>query len=330
MTQHRYAVLGAGALGGFYGAKLKAAGHEVHFLLRSDWEHVRHHGLFVETPEGAIHLPQVAAYGDVLEMPPCDRVLVTLKTTSNHYLPSLLPHVLKEDGVVVTLQNGLGIEAEIADIVGRDRVMGGLCFICSNKVGPGHVRHLDYGSITLGEYAADGQPQPISERQQQIGQDFQQAGIETHLVNDLMLARWRKLVWNIPFNGLSVVLDASTEELMADPHSRELAAALMRETVESATVCLTANPDTSGKASRIISPEFVEEMLAATEQMKPYRTSMKIDFDEHRNMEVEAIFGNALRAAQQAGHHPKRIEALYQQLKFLDTRNQRIRVELAL
>ena len=138
-----YAIIGTGALGGFYGARLHRAGAEVHFLLHSDHDHVRRHGLKVQSKNGDFHLPQVNAHGRAEDMPRCDVVLVALKTTHNHLLPGILPHVVKDDGVVLVIQNGLGMEHDVARIVGPARVMGGLSFLCSNKVGPGHIRHLD-------------------------------------------------------------------------------------------------------------------------------------------------------------------------------------------
>ncbi|MBW4486848.1 MAG: putative 2-dehydropantoate 2-reductase [Trichocoleus desertorum ATA4-8-CV12] len=315
----RYAILGTGALGGFYGARLQQVGTEVHFLLRSDYEQMQQQGLVIESPEGNFTLPQVYAYRRVEEMPCCDVVVVALKSTHNHLLPALLPPVLKKDGVVLMLQNGLGLEAEVAQIVGTERVLGGLCFICSNKVGPGHIRHLDYGAITLGEYAANYQAGGVTDRMSQIAQDFTQAGIPIHLAEDLLLARWRKLVWNIPFNGLSVVLNATTDALMADRYTYALVEQLMREVALGAKV-----------QNRAIADDFIQKMLDDTVKMKPYRTSMKIDYDEGRPLEVEAIFGNPLRAAQAAGVQLPQIAMLYQQLKFLSDRNYKTPLELGI
>ena len=312
MSNRSYAILGTGALGGYYGACLQRAGLEVHFLLHSDYEQVREQGLVIESPNGDFTLPQVNAYGDVAKMPPCDGVVVALKTTHNHLLPKMLPPVVKDDGVVLVLQNGLGIEEEVAEIVGSKRVMGGLCFLCSNKVGPGHICHLDYGGITLGEYTPNYQVGGITERMCQIADDFERAGISIKLAEDLRLARWQKLVWNIPYNGLSVVLDATTDELMANQYTRSLVEQLMREVVAGAALC-----------DRIIPDRFIQTMLDYTEKMTPYRTSMKIDYDEKRPLEVEAIFGNPLRVASAAGTDLPLISMLYRQLKFLDARNRR-------
>ena len=304
--QRSYAIIGTGALGGFYGSRLQHAGCELHFLLHRDYEHVRQHGLICESTDGDFTLPKVNAYADVRKMPKCDVVCVCLKTTQNHLLPQLLPPVVKDDGVVLVMQNGLGMEAQVAEIVGPQRVTGGLCFLCSNKVGPGHIRHLGYSLVALAEFAARG----ISKRMRAIADDLQRANVEIELAEDIDVVRWKKLVWNIPYNGLSVVLDATTKELMAQPQSRQLVEAIMREVVADARACGVAVTD-----------EIIKRMLANTEKMAPYRTSMKIDYDDHRPLEVEAIFGNPLRAVQQVGTTSPLLEQLYAQLKFLDARN---------
>jgi 2-dehydropantoate 2-reductase len=313
MSNHNrnYAIVGTGALGGFYGAKLQKAGLEVNFLLRSDYDRVKKHGLIVESPQGDFTLPQVRAYHDSHKMPQCDVVIVGIKTTQNHFLPKILPHLLKDNGVVLVLQNGLNIEPEVAKIVGAERVIGGLCFLCSYKVSPGHICHLDYGTITLGEYREDYQPIGITNRLHQIANDFKRAHIPIKMSEDLLLSRWKKLVWNIPYNGLSVVLNARTDELMANPDTLILVEEIMGEVVAAAKSC-----------DRIIPDDFIPHMLDYTHKMKPYRTSMKIDYDESRPLEVEAIFGNPIRAAEQAGIKLPQIEVLYRMLKFVDAQRQ--------
>ncbi|MEH2285751.1 MAG: putative 2-dehydropantoate 2-reductase [Nostoc sp.] len=269
MSDRTYAILGTGALGGFYGARLQKAGLDVHFLLKSDYEQVNKYGLVIESKDGDFTLAKVHAYNDVKKMPQCDVVVVALKTTQNHLLPKMLPPVVKDDGVVLVLQNGLGVEEEIAEIVGNVTVIGGLCFLCSNKVGPGHIHHLDYGQIVFSEYTSNYQPRGITERMQQIADDFESADISIELAEDLLLARWKKLVWNIPYNGLSVILNARTDELMADEYTRELVEQLMYEIAMGAK-----------SYERIISDRFIQTMLDYTVKMTPYRPSMKIDYDE--------------------------------------------------
>jgi 2-dehydropantoate 2-reductase len=287
-------------LGGFYGARLQRAGCTVHFLLHSDYDHVARHGLFCESKDGNFTLPAVKAYRDARDLPPCDVALVALKTTQNNLLPDLLPPAVKPQGVVVMMQNGLGQEEIAAGIVGADRVMGGLAFLCSNKVSPGHIRHLDYGLVALGEFSRRG----ITGRMRAIAGDFQRAGLPVDLEDDLRVARWKKLVWNIPYNGLSVLLNATTKELMDNPLTRSQCEALMREVVAAANGCGVP-----------LAADIVNVMLERTAKMTPYRTSMKIDFDEGRPMEIEAIFGNPLRAAKAAGVATPELERVYLSLK---------------
>ncbi len=306
MAKKRYAVIGTGALGGYYGARLHLAGHEVHFLLHSDYAHVRKHGLRVDTADGTLHLNPVHAHASVDTMPPCDVVLVALKTTQNHLLPVLIQKPLAQDGVVLALQNGLGIEEEIGAIVGDARVMGGLCFICATKPGPGHIQHVDYGEIVLGEFRRDGSPAGISARMESIGADMRAAGIPITLSDDLLLARWKKLVWNVPYNGLSVILRATSDRIAQDRDACALAEALMREVIAGAAAY--------GKR---IGEDFIQRMLQHTAKMRPYKPSMLIDFELGRPLEVEVIYARPLAAARAKSVECPRIETIMQQLRFL-------------
>ena len=124
---------------------------------------------------------------------------------------------------------------------------------------------------------------------------------------DLVVARWKKLVWNIPYNGLSVVLDAGTDELMADSTTRSLAHQLMVEVQQGAAA-----------QGRDVPDEFVEQMLVDTDAMTPYRTSMKLDYDSGRPLELDAIDRTPLDRAAAGGVSLPRIEMLAAQLEFLD------------
>ena len=310
MSNRTYAIIGTGAIGGFYGAKLQKAGHKVSFLLRSDYHHVTAKGLIVESVDGNFMLPEVDTYNRVNKMPVCDAIVVALKATENHLLLELLPPLIDKNSIILLLQNGINIEPKIARIIGSNTLIGGLCFVCSNKVGPGHIRHIDYGTITIGQYAANNSAAGITEQMSEVARDFEKAGIPINLSEDLFLARWKKLVWNIPYNGLSVVLDARTDEIMANDDTRFLAEQLMREVATGAKSC-----------GRIIGDRFIKKMLKDTDKMKSYLTSMKLDYNRKRPLEVEAIVGNPLRIANKAGIDLPMISLLYRQLRFLDIRN---------
>ncbi|MEL7144308.1 MAG: putative 2-dehydropantoate 2-reductase [Cyanobacteria bacterium J06573_11] len=322
MSALSYAIIGTGAIGGFYGARLQQAGCDVHFLLRSDYRHVRQSGLKVDSIDGDFVLPQVQAYDNPAALPPVDVAVVALKTTRNHQLCELLPPV-KPGGAILSLQNGFGVEGAIAHHLTQKKlpvpaILGGLCFICSNKVGPGHFRHLDYGRILFGAHQETQQPCLPTTLMKTIVADFTRASIEVSTTDDLPMARWQKLVWNVPFNGLSVVLNATTEAMMADQGVRSLITALMQEVV---TLANAWGEKHSPGARRQLSSDIITKMLTHTETMPPYRTSMKIDFDESRPLEIETILGNPIREAHRLAVPVPNMQMLYQQLSFLMSEN---------
>jgi 2-dehydropantoate 2-reductase len=309
-----YAVVGTGALGGYYGGLLAQNGADIHFLMRSDADHVREHGLRIDSKNGNFVVKRTFAYRSVHEMPKCDFIIVALKSTQNDALIELLPSLMHDQSYAIVLQNGLHVEALIEGIVGKGRVMGGCCFLCSNKVGPGHIRHLDYGSILLGAYLGlDGKSPPVpSEIVQSVVQDFSSAGVPIEATEALHKARWKKLMWNIPFNGLSVVLNASTDQIMNTPPSRRLAEAIMQEVREAAMAC-----------GEVIPASHVAQLMDNTDKMVPYDSSMRLDYLAGRPMEIQAIFGNPLTTAQQAGFHARIVQTIHDQLLFLQATQKR-------
>jgi 2-dehydropantoate 2-reductase len=238
-----------------------------------------------------------------------DAVMVAVKTTANAALPELLAPFDRPGTTVVVLQNGLGVEATVAGLVPAATVLGGLCFVCSHKVGPGHVRHLDYGFMTVAQHTSDGSPAGVTGEVAAVVQDLQASGTDAIADPDLALARWRKLVWNVPFNGLSVVLNAATDRLIGDPAIRALAGGVMQEVVDGA-LAVTGRP---------LEADVVDRMLTHTETMIPYAPSMKLDYDAGRPMEIDAIYGAPRRAAEAAGCPMPRSATLEAQLRFLDS-----------
>ena len=194
LSSMKIAVVGCGALGSYYGAKLCAAGHQVYFLLRSDYDVVKESGVAIESVNGDFHVrPECARAPE--EIGPSDLVLVCLKTTANHVLPKLLPPLVGPNTSVLTLQNGLGNEAAVAAIVGAEKTLGGICFVCLNRIAPGHIRHLAHGNVVIGEYG-----RPPMARTQNIWETIEGTGVPCKVAANLEQARWEKLVWNIPFN----------------------------------------------------------------------------------------------------------------------------------
>ncbi len=299
----KYGVVGVGAIGGYYGGRLANIGKDVHFLYHSEYEWVKTHGLKVSSCNGDFYLPKINAYQSAEDMPQCDVVLVALKSTQNGKLKSILTPICHKDTVVVLVQNGLGLEAELAQDFPRLSIAGGMAFICTSRVGQGEINHADYGALTVGFHQC-----AQMEILQQMKDDFEAANVPFYVIEDLNLYRWRKLVWNIPYNGLTVALDTSTDKLMQNSSSRQLVQDLMWETVLGARAC-GAN----------ISGDFVEKMMLSTDQMKPYSPSMKLDWDNHRQLEIRAIYSNPIQAARTQGVYLKKVEMLEQMLLFMES-----------
>ncbi|MCF4994942.1 putative 2-dehydropantoate 2-reductase [Pseudomonas syringae] len=306
-------IIGTGAIGGFYGLMLARAGFDVHFLLRSEFAAVAENGLHVDSAvHGALTLNPVQAYSSAEDMPPCDWLFVGAKTTSNAGLAPAIVQAAKHDAKVLVLQNGLDVEDSLRELLPDSlHLLGGLCLICVHRESPGQITHQALGAVNIGYHSG----QAIDElaRMAMVEEGaalFRAAGIDSQAMPNLHQARWQKLVWNIPYNGLSVLLGAGTTPLMADADSRSLIQALMSEVVEGAKACGHDMP-----------PGYAEFLLTMTEKIPDYWPSMYHDYLHKRPLELEAIYARPLAAAKAAGCELPRIEALYRSLRFIDRRN---------
>ena len=317
----KIAVVGCGAVGSFYGARLAGVGEEVHFLLRSDYAAVRQRGLSIRSFQGDFHLEPVCARCPE-EIGPSDLVLVALKTTANEQLTRLLPPLLGPTTAVLTLQNGLGNEEALARLVRPEQILGGLCFVCLNRLEPGLIHHIAHGQVVMGEF--HGSP---GRRARQLAQLFEKAEVSCKVSENLRRARWEKLTWNVPFNGLGVggavgleaVLSGnsprgakpgpclSTDQLLADPRWFGLVRELMLEIITGARALGLELPDS-----------LAELQIERTRSMGPYQASTLLDFERGAPLELESLFREPLRQARAAGLAMPRLDALCRVLGRLD------------
>jgi len=294
------AVVGTGAVGLYYGGRLAQAGENVRFLLRADFDTVARAGLRVDSVHGDFVLPQVAGFRSAAEIGPVDLVMVAWKATANSHLASVLPPLLHADTQVLTLQNGLGNCEALAEIVGSQRVLGGLCFVCINRVAPGYVRHTAGGRVSLGEWRADGRGRVL-----ELARRFKAAGIPAAAVDNLAQSQWEKLVWNVPFNGLAVAEGGvTTDVLLASRQTEDEIRALMAEVIAAARALGLA-----------LSDELIDFNVERTRPMGPYRPSSMIDFLEGREVELGPIWEEPLRRATQAGVPMPHLERLLNRIR---------------
>ena len=292
---HTVALVGAGAVGLYYGGRLAQAGEDVRFLLRADFEVIARDGLRVSSVHGDFSLPRVAGYRSAADIGPVDLVIVAWKATANAHLVSVLPPLLHANTQVLTLQNGLGNCEALAAIVGPQRVIGGLCFVCINRLAPGHVMHSAGGRVSLGEWQTDGRG-----RAAELARRFKAAGISAEAVGNLEQSQWEKLVWNVPFNGLAVAEGGvTTDVLLASPQMEAEICLLMAEVIAAARAQGLALGD-----------ELIESNINRTRSMGAYRPSSMIDFLGGQDVELGPIWEEPLRRGQQAGVPMPRLEHL--------------------
>lgn len=297
----RIAIVGSGALGLYYGAKLAKGGEDVSFLLRRDYEAVSVGGLHVYSVDGDFHLPNVKGFRTPEEIGHVDLVIVGLKTFANHLYRELISPLVGAETMILTLQNGLGNEEALAALFGAERILGGVAFLCSNRGEPGIVRHLGEGRIILGEFASWEMG-----RSERIAEIFNRAGVECRAVIDLKKARWEKLVWNIPFNGVCALTMKPVDALLAHPAARALIREIMLEVISAAN---------SQGLSEEIKPALADQLVSFSENLGAYKPSMLIDREESRTLELRAIFANPLKAGEEMGRAMPRVAELF---TFLD------------
>jgi len=281
------AIVGAGAVGCYYGGRLAQHGQSVHFLLRSGFEAARKNGLVVRSPDGDFEIApsRLNVYEHAGDMPKADLVIVALKTTANDQYQPLITPLLRDGTHILTLQNGLGNEDQLAALFGAQRILGGLAFVCINRHADGTIRHLDHGHIRIGDFAG-----PPGERTHRLSEMFNASRIRCDVLESLRYGRWEKLVWNVPFNGLGGALDKTTDRLIATASGRDLLKRIMLE-----VIAIAASEGVKLPA------DLPDRKIAETKTMGAYRTSMQIDRQEGRAMEIDSILLRPLEIARANG-----------------------------
>ena len=283
MQQPSVLVVGAGAVGGFYGAILHRAGAAVSVVSRSDYERIVSDGIRVDSTLGDLSYRPAAVYRQADDCPqPPDYLLLTVKVVDGLDRAALIRGAVGPGTTIVMIENGIDIEPEIAVAFPSNPLISALAFVAVTRIAPAHLEHKAYGHLVLGDY-----PLGAGEGVQQFAAMLDKGGVSGKVRDNVVRERWRKCVWNVAFNPTSVLAGgADTQTMLNAPGSEAFIRSLMEE------VCLVAAAE--GQALDL---SLIDGILEQTRQMPAYKNSMAEDFLHHRPMEVEAILGNVVRLA---------------------------------
>ncbi len=296
-------VMGAGAVGSYFGARLRAAGEDVVLCARG--KHlaaIRERGLDITSIRGDLKIP-VTATDTPNQFAPYDLILFCVKGYDTEAAAQLIQGCLKPEGAILTIQNGVENEAHLATIFGADAVMGGNARVGVEMVAPGKIVHISTGHIDFGEL--DGRE---TDRARAIADAFRRAGILGQLSPDIKTLRWDKLIWNGSLNTVATLTRRRVGELLDDAESMRLLRTLMKEIV---TVgCAEGAKLDDGRIDAYIAH--------SQKNLRALKTSTQQDLERGKPLEYEELSGAVVRAARRHGIEVPANDTVYALLRLLN------------
>jgi 2-dehydropantoate 2-reductase len=285
----RIAVIGAGGVGGYFGARLAQAGNDVAFVARgAHLAAIRAHGLRVTSELGDIALSPVVATDDPASLAPVDVVMFCVKLWDVERGAAQIAPLVAAGGVVIPFQNGVDSADIVMRAVGPTRVVGGVAYIAASIESPGVVAHVGtMAKLRIGAFA-DGSPRALAGA---FVEACNAAGVDAELVPDIRLALWEKFVFLNALSGLTCLARQPLGIVRGDPHLRATFEASMRETIAVA------------RARGVVLPEdFVERQLRMLDALPAQmRASMLNDLVAGRRLEAQWLCGRVAELATAAG-----------------------------
>jgi 2-dehydropantoate 2-reductase len=296
-------VMGAGAVGSYFGARLRASGEDVVLCARGDHlRALREHGLDLKSIRGDLRI-DVTATDTPRDFAPYDLILFCVKAYDTEAAAREISGCLAPGAAILTLQNGVENEAKLAAIFGREAVMGGNARVGVEVVAPGRIVHLSSGHIDFGEL--DGRQ---TERTAKIAEVFRRAGILGQVSADIMSARWDKLVWNGAFNTVTTLTRRRVGEVLDDPEGMKLLRTMMQEIVNVARA----------EGAKIGDDRIDAYFAHSQKNLRELKTSTQQDLERGKRLEYEALSGAVVRAARRHGISVPTVETVYALMRLLD------------
>lgn len=298
------AVVGAGAVGGYYGARLARSGERVSLIARgAHLRAIRERGLLVWSPLGD-HVVHVEADSDPARVGPVDLVILAVKTYANPQVLPLLPLLCGPDTAVLTLQNGVASADALESAVGRSRVLAGTTYVATAIVAPGVIQQTGvHRRVILGE--AFGERRDVSRRAARIVELLNRADIQAEAVADGRVPVWEKLVYLATFAAFTGVSRRPAGAIWGDAIGRE------------AFVAVAGEVEAVARAEGVpIADDVVARMIGYLDALPPdTRSSLLIDLQQGKPTEVEALQGEVVRRGRALGVATPGMTALYAALR---------------
>jgi 2-dehydropantoate 2-reductase len=310
-SRSRILIIGAGAIGSFYGAALQIAGADVSVVCRSEYDTIRETGFQIESKRLGKRVFQPAqtlrSAADYQGGPP-DYLILSVKVVAGIDRVAVIRDAVGPDTVIVLIENGVEIESEIAQAFPDNELISALAFVQVSRVAPGRVVHYAFGDLHFGNY-----PSGFSDRAKRLAGMLEDGTIKPVPTEDVVGARWQKCLWNTVFNPISVLgggLD--TDDILSAIEGTSFVRRAMEEVC--AVAAATGHP---------LPSSLIEQYITGTRKAPPYKTSMALDLESGRPMEVEVILGNAVRAGRRENVRIPLLESLYALMKMVERKNEK-------
>jgi 2-dehydropantoate 2-reductase len=302
-TTMRITVMGAGAVGGYFGAKLSASGHDVAFLARgAHLDALRREGLRVDSPGSNLRIQNALFTNDPGEVATVDLILFCVKSYDTDAVVSSLGPMMGSATTILSLQNGVDNADKIASRWGERRALAGVVYLGAQLAQPGTIKHSTGGRIVFGELDGSVRVTTMS-----IEHALTSAGIPSEICTDIRKAQWRKLLWNAPFCAISCLTRATVKEIIESDSLRKLAVDCMAEVKQAAYTRRV-----------VLDAELVDETLNFSKTLGDFKPSMLQDLEARKPLEYEAFNGIVVKLLRQTGKHAPVNQVFYRTLEYLD------------
>ncbi|HWH79180.1 MAG TPA: 2-dehydropantoate 2-reductase [Candidatus Binatus sp.] len=301
----RIGVMGSGAVGGYFGAKLARNRHQVAFLARgAHLAAMRANGLQVKSPNGDLQIHDAQFTDDAASAGQVDLILFCVKSYDTEDAAETIKPMVADRTIILSLQNGIDNPAKLARVYGKQKVLPAVVYVGTQLSAPGVISHTTGGRIVFGPL--DG---AVNDRIKTLEQTLNEAGIPSQSSSEIRRVQWTKLLWNAPFCAISCLIHADTKQIVESESLVKLAVACMTEV------------QTAARLDQVdLAVQLFDDVLDFSRSLGDFKPSMLQDLEAGKPLEYEAFNGYIVRLLKDAGQPAPVNECFYRMLKFLDAR----------